>query len=202
MSRIGLVALVLAAATAAGAVHPYLALRVCQPWDEDIQATYRALPELGFGVRSPRTDKVALDAGLSARLANGAGEFSDFRLWDATGRIAVEFVLNRTLGLAVAPGVLYKYAVERRPDHDSAHNIIQRDFGGSSIGFFARAGVTLFRFGEAHLNVETGMELVSVQTARRVDWGPFGWWGYQRLPLHSFDLGIVVGYGGARSDQE
>jgi hypothetical protein len=191
-----------AVATATGAVSPYLSARVCQPWDENIQATYRVLPELGLGLRSLRTPTLALDGGLSARLAGGAGEFADFRYWDATGRIAVEFTLNRTLGLYVSPGVLYKYAVESRPDHDSAHNIIRRDFGGGNIGFFTRAGVTLFRVRDLHLSVETGMDLVAVQTDRQVDWGPFGGWGYYWLPLHGFDLGIVVGFGGARTDQE
>ena len=204
MSRIGLLALALVTVMPAGALNPYVSARVCQPWDEDIQATYRILPELGLGVRSPRTPTVALDAGLSGRFANGVGEFSDFRFWDATGRIAVQFTLNRTLGLHLSPGVLYKYASERQPDHDSAHHILLRDYGGSSIGFFSRAGVMLLRGRNLHLDVETGMELVAVQTDRRLGVYPrrevYGWGGYQWLPLYAFDLGIVVGYNGTRPD--
>lgn len=200
--RIALLVCALAAAALAAPVDPYLSLKVCQPWAEDIRATYRALPELELGIRSPRTRAVALAAGLSGRYADGVGENSAFRFWDVTGRIAAEFTLERTLGIYLAPGVFYKYAAERWPDHDEQHNIIYTDVGGGSIGFALHAGLELLRAGPFELKVETGMDLVSVQTDRLVKTGYWydGSW-YYWLPLSGFDLGLKLGLRGREGEQ-
>lgn len=191
--RIALLAWVLAAVASAGTVSPYLSLKVDQPWAEDIRATYRALPELELGVRSPRTRVVALAAGLSGRYARGVGENTGFRFWDVTGRVAAEFTLERTLGIWLAPGVFYKYASERWPDHDEQHNILYTDIGGGSIGFALHAGLEMFRAGPLSIQVETGMDLVSVQTDKLVVPGRYGEQWYYWLPLSGFDLGLKLG---------
>ncbi|UCG43983.1 MAG: hypothetical protein JSU73_05060, partial [candidate division WOR-3 bacterium] len=183
-------ALLLVLGVAAGAVDPYVSLKVSQPWDEGVQELYRVLPDLGVGVRFPRTSRVAIDLGLTGTYAAGVGEFSDMSLWDLAARFGAEFMVNRALGWYMTPGVLYMYAQETAPYVDDEHNIITRTHGGGAIGFFGKSGLMLLREGDFHLNFEAGMDLVAVPTYReRIFEYTSTYW----LPMFGFNLGLVAG---------
>jgi hypothetical protein len=192
-----LAALLLALGVAAGAVDPYLSVKVSQPWDEGVQEVYRVLPDLGIGARFPRTSRVAIDLGLTGTYAAGIGEFSKMSMWDLAARFGAEFTLNQALGWYVTPGVMYMYVQETAPDHDEEHNIITRAEGGGAIGFFGKSGVMLVREGNFHLNVEAGMDLAAVPTYREKVYEYVGtYW----LPMFGFNLGLVAGFGAPRAD--
>jgi len=184
--------------TAAFAAEPRLRVSAAQPWSDAMHTAYGVLPELGVGVSFERAKNLAALLEIAGSYAASRPASGNTKLWDASLRGGLEIGTGAPVGLYVTPGLQVTFAGEQFPSYDTLGGVISRRwYGGAAIGAFLNAGVLLFNAGKWHVDVEAGVDGVSVPTERNE--GDVVWWGYYpyyRIDLGTLNLGLVLRWAG------
>jgi hypothetical protein len=180
---------VLVASGAMGA-GPYFGLKANQPVSDNMRNTYGMMPVLSAGVRFPRSENLALLAGLSGTYAQGLSDFKEYNVWDATLRFGLEFTPSVILGWYLTPGMMLAYASERMPNADTLGNITHSSYGGASLGLFLDSGVMMFQAAGWDFCVQAGADILSVPTNKSA-WEDSGWLIYLYPYRYSIDLSAI-----------
>jgi hypothetical protein len=161
---------------------------------QDMNSTYGVFPELGLSACLERTTHVAVMFELCADYARSYSWTGTTNLVTCGLRVGPEFRSSPADEFYFTPGLEVVHAAEQYPGYDTVSGVIGSNwYQGTAIGFFSALGVQLVPAGAWALNVELGIDLAAIPTARPLD-DYYGYYDFSTYMINrsSISLGLVL----------